>query len=116
MLREKTELRLRATGKDGKNMAVKRWTRVASWDEVPQVMGVSELMRVLQISKPTALRYLADGIIPAAKVGREWRIDRDAVRAFLAGGRDKDMRCNAAEAACYDGAEAPCYGMGRRTA
>lgn len=67
-------------------MAVKRWTRVASWDEVPQVMGVSDLMRVLQISKPTALKYLNEGIIPAAKAGREWRIDRDAVRAFLRSG------------------------------
>ena len=66
-------------------MAVKRWNVITSWDRVPQVIGVQELMVLLRISKPTALKYLREGLIPAVKAGKEWRIDKDAVKAFLAG-------------------------------
>ena len=66
-------------------MAVKKWTHVTSWDTVPQVLDVAQLMTLLRISKPTALRYLAEGRIPAVRMGKEWRIDKDAVKAFLQG-------------------------------
>lgn len=64
---------------------VRRWTSITSWDAVPQVLNVAQLMSLLRISKPTALRYLAEGRIPAVRMGKEWRIDKDAVKAFLQG-------------------------------
>jgi len=64
---------------------IKKWSRVTSWEDVPQVLDVDWLMRLLRISKPTALKYLADGRIPARKVGNQWRIDKDAVRVYLRG-------------------------------
>ena len=66
---------------------IKRWTPVNSWDELPQVMGVEDLCKVLRISKNTALKYLSDGRIAAIKMDRAWRIDKDAVKAYLRGER-----------------------------
>lgn len=67
---------------------VRRWTNITSWDSVPQVLDVPGLMRLLRISKPTALKYLADGRISAVRMDRGWRIDKDAVKAFLQGKED----------------------------
>ena len=66
-------------------MAVKRWTVVKDWDELPQVIGVKELMQLLRIGETTALKYLNEGKIPAVKAGKTWMIDKDAVKAFLKG-------------------------------
>ena len=67
-------------------MAIKRWTDVKSWDELPQVIGMSELCMVLRITRPTALKYLRERKIAAVKMDKDWRIDKDAVREFLKGG------------------------------
>lgn len=67
-------------------MSVKKWTQITSWDDLPQVIGVRDLMRLLRISETTALKYLREGRLPAVKAGKEWRIDKDAVKEFLRGG------------------------------
>lgn len=66
-------------------MAIRRWTEITSWDDLPQVIGVQHLMRLLRISETTALKYLREGRIPAAKACGTWLIDKDAVREFLKG-------------------------------
>lgn len=66
-------------------MAVKRWTQITSWNDLPQVIGVKDLMRLLRISETTALKYLREGKIAAVKMDKAWRIDKDAVKEFLKG-------------------------------
>ena len=67
-------------------MAIKKWTTVKSWEDLPQVISVNELMQLMRICETTALKYLKEGKIPAAKAGKTWMIDKDAVKEFLKGG------------------------------
>lgn len=43
------------------------------------------IARRLGISPTTAYELLARGEIPAVRVGRQWRVSREALDAFLAG-------------------------------
>ena len=64
-------------------MAVKKWTNVTNWEQVPQVLDLAGLMSILRISKPTALKLLNEGQIKGKMVGGSWRISKDVVRMFL---------------------------------
>lgn len=67
-------------------MSVKKWTNVTDWDAVDAVLDVQGLCAVLKISEKTALGLLNKGDIKARRVGgRQWRIDKEAVRAYLNG-------------------------------
>ena len=57
-----------------------------SWEQIPQVISTDEAARLLGIHVVNIRILCRDGKIPAAKVGREWRIDRDALRRYLNGG------------------------------
>ncbi|WP_291446232.1 helix-turn-helix domain-containing protein [Desulfovibrio sp.] len=48
-------------------------------------MTVEECAEALRIDRKTIFLALQDGL-PARKVGRSWRIDPDAVKAWLATG------------------------------
>lgn len=66
--------------------ALTKWENCFSdWAAVPAALTMKELCGLLRITKPTALKLLTGGQIPARKVGREWRIDKEAVRAYLTG-------------------------------
>jgi len=52
-------------------------------DKVIVQYSIDDLTKKLHISRPTALKYVKAGIIPAAKIGREWRINEEDLEAFL---------------------------------
>ena len=55
-------------------------------DALPQVMTVDELARLLRVNRKTAYDALARGEIPGARrIGRTYRISRDAVLEWLRG-------------------------------
>jgi excisionase family DNA binding protein len=56
---------------------------VTDWDSLPQVLTLTELCAVLRVSRALAVRMIERGEIAARKVGREWRIDKDALIAYL---------------------------------
>ena len=64
-------------------MAIRRWNQPTAWDEIEIVLDVDGLMALLRISETTALGLLQSGQIPAVKVGKSWRISREAVRHWL---------------------------------
>lgn len=64
----------------------KRNKTIWTWEQLPAVIGVRELANLLKVSEQMAGRLLRDGKIPACKVGRNWRVETDAVREFLKGG------------------------------
>lgn len=68
----------------------------------PELMTVAQTARVLQMSPETIKRWCRDGALPAMKIGKEWRISHDAIRARLEG-RPNDPR------PMYTG-ETPIYG------
>ncbi|MBR1810760.1 MAG: helix-turn-helix domain-containing protein [Clostridia bacterium] len=60
------------------------------WSSVPAVMSVEDLCCLMHITEQTAFKMLSEKKIPAEKVGREWRIDKEAVRSYLNGGVRND--------------------------
>lgn len=45
---------------------------------------VEELCQYLKIPKPTLYMLLGKGRIPAAKVGRQWRFNKDSIDKWMA--------------------------------
>ena len=48
-----------------------------------ELMTVEELSRYLRVTKRTIYRLIDKGAVPAVKVGRKWRFDREAVDNWL---------------------------------
>jgi excisionase family DNA binding protein len=53
--------------------------------EAPEIMNAEEAAKLLRISDRTARALCREGRLPGEKVGREWRIKRRDVMAYLAG-------------------------------
>jgi len=58
-------------------------TKWESWEAVPLVLGVKEAAALLSVHENTIKNMIHRGDLPAAKVGRAWRIKRETVRAML---------------------------------
>ena len=48
-------------------------------------MTVKDAAEYLQITERTVLSLLAKGALPAAKIGRQWRISRKEIDAYIEG-------------------------------
>lgn len=57
--------------------------RVTSLQDVPLVLCIEDLMAVLCIGRNTAYELVRSGQIRSIKVGKNYRIPRDAVEEFL---------------------------------
>lgn len=53
--------------------------------ERSSVLDARDIAAELNLSMTTAYLLLAQGVIPGIKVGRQWRVSREALDAFLAG-------------------------------
>lgn len=56
------------------------------WKDVPLFIDVPMAMRLLGLSRPTVLKLCKTGVLPAGKIGTDWRIDRDELRKYIKGG------------------------------
>ncbi len=65
--------------------AVKRWTEISNWDDLPCLLQMTDVCAVLKITQPTALKLLNGGELPGVKIGNTWRVSKDALRAYLGG-------------------------------
>ena len=54
-----------------------------SYDDIPLIMKVEVLMPILLIGRNTAYELVRSGEIQSIRVGRQIRISRDALIAFL---------------------------------
>lgn len=54
-----------------------------SYDDIPLIMKVEDLMPILLIGRNTAYELVRSGKIQSIRVGRQIRISRDALIAFL---------------------------------
>ena len=52
-------------------------------DLAERPLTVKDVAKYLQISEPTVFRLLKSGELPAAKIGRQWRITRKAIDDYL---------------------------------
>ena len=54
-----------------------------SYDDIPLIMTVEDLMPILLIGRNTAYELIRSGKIKSIRIGRQIRISRDALIAFL---------------------------------
>ena len=53
---------------------------------MPDIMTTKELAKYLKLHEITVCKYAAEGKIPAIRIGRVWRFDKDAIDRWIAGG------------------------------
>ena len=55
---------------------------------MPKMMTTKELAKYLTLHQITIRNYAAGGKIPAIRIGRVWRFDRDTIDRWIAGGQN----------------------------
>ena len=53
---------------------------------MPQIMTTKELAKYLKLHEITICKYATDGKIPALRIGRVWRFDKDAIDKWIGEG------------------------------
>ena len=56
---------------------------------MPQIMTTKELAKYLKLHEITICKYAAEGKIPAIRIGRVWRFDKEAIDRWISGGPKK---------------------------
>jgi excisionase family DNA binding protein len=51
--------------------------------EKDKFLTVDELCKYIKIPKPTIYMLLGKGHIPAAKIGRQWRFNKDSIDEWM---------------------------------
>ena len=59
---------------------------------MPQIMTTKELARYLKLHEITICKYAAEGRIPAVRIGRVWRFDREVIDKWIAKGAQQERR------------------------
>ena len=54
-------------------------------------LTLKEVAAMLRLSQRTVYKLLAQGRLPGAKVGGQWRFDQDQVQAWLGRGGDRQQ-------------------------
>ena len=63
-------------------------TKFRSFDDLPLVLRVEDLMPVLDIGRNAAYELIRCGQIRSVRIGRQIRVPKDAVAEFLAGRKE----------------------------
>lgn len=50
---------------------------------MPEIMTTKELAKYLKLHEITVCKHAADGIIPAIRIGRVWRFDKEAIDSWI---------------------------------
>jgi excisionase family DNA binding protein len=62
-------------------------TEAKNWEDLPLTLTAEDAAEILRVNPKVVRQMCRDGELPANKVGRAWRIDREAVRAYIHGRR-----------------------------
>ncbi len=54
---------------------------------MPEIMTTKELAKYLKLHEITICKYAAEGKIPAIRIGRVWRFDKEAIDRWISGGQ-----------------------------
>jgi excisionase family DNA binding protein len=54
---------------------------------MPQIMTTREVSEYLKLHEITICKYAKEGKLPAMRIGRVWRFDKDAIDACIANGK-----------------------------
>ena len=57
------------------------WTKeYYSWDELPLLLDIEMACIVLRISEDSVRQMCRNGDLPAIRIGKQWRIDKEKLR------------------------------------
>ena len=56
-----------------------------------EIMTTKEIAEYLRLHQITVCKYAAEGVIPAIRVGRVWRFDREAIDKWIGEGQSKKV-------------------------
>ena len=54
---------------------------------MPEIMTTKEVAEYLKLHEITICKYAAEGAIPAERIGRVWRFDKEIIDRWIAGGQ-----------------------------
>lgn len=60
-----------------------------SWEDVPIILDIATAALILGMPYDSVRKHIRDGTIPASKIGKLWRITKEALKAFLEAGGEK---------------------------
>ena len=58
---------------------------------MPEIMTTKELAEYLRLHQITICKFAAEGKIPAVRVGRVWRFDKEAIDKWISKGQSKSV-------------------------
>ena len=58
---------------------------------MPEIMTTREIAEYLRLHQITICKFAAEGKIPAIRVGRVWRFDKEAVDKWISEGQSKNV-------------------------
>jgi excisionase family DNA binding protein len=58
---------------------------------MPEIMTTKEIAEYLRLHQITVCKYAAEGEIPAIRVGRVWRFDKDAIDKWISESQSKKV-------------------------
>ena len=59
---------------------------------MPEIMTTRELAKYLKLHEITICKYAGEGNIPAFRVGRVWRFDKEVIDKWISEGQKKPQR------------------------
>lgn len=62
---------------------IMRESKYTDWDRVPLFLTVIEAAELLAVHRNTVMNQIRSGRLQAHKIGREWRISKDAILEML---------------------------------
>jgi excisionase family DNA binding protein len=56
---------------------------------MPEIMTTKEIAKYLRLHEITVCKHAAEGKMPAVRVGRVWRFDKEAIDKWISEGQSK---------------------------
>jgi excisionase family DNA binding protein len=58
---------------------------------MPEIMTTKELAKYLRLHEITICKHAAEAKIPAVRVGKVWRFDKEAIDKWISKGQSKNV-------------------------
>lgn len=54
-----------------------------------RALTAKQTRQILQVSKPKLYELIKSGMLPAFRIGRNWRVTEESLRTFMKGGEQQ---------------------------
>ena len=58
---------------------------------MPEIMTTKEVAKYLRLHEITVCKHAAEGKMPAVRIGRVWRFDKEAIDKWISEGHSKSV-------------------------